>query len=323
VRVQERGECGVLHPAVKRFLRNLEPDTRPAPVNEARDSVRKAILETWAGCSSVFEGEVTEEAVCTEGRRIPLRIYRHRGLCRSTVIVFCHGGGWMQCDLDTHDRMCRLLSALIPSLVVSVGYRLAPEAKHPAGLMDCYAALCWIADNSIRIGGDPVRIVLAGDSAGGNLAAATAILARDRGGPAVGGQLLFYPVTDVSSFERRSYRDYREGYMLTPEDMAWYRDLYVPDLPRTFDPLVSPLLCRDLSRLPAAHVVTAEFDILRDEGEQFAARLSDSGVPVTCTRYNGMIHGFLSMDGIIEEVEAVYREVAEQVRALPLACAQP
>jgi acetyl esterase len=316
MQVQERGECGVLRPAVKRFLQGLEPAAKPAGVDEARAGVRTAILETWAGRSSVFEGEVTEEAVRTEGRRIPLRLYRSRSASRSTVVVFCHGGGWMQCDLDTHDRMCRLLAASLPSIVVSVGYRLAPEAKYPAGLHDCYAALCWTADNAERIGADPSRIVLSGDSAGGNLAAATAILARDRGRPAVGGQLLLYPVTDVSSFERRSYRDYREGYMLTPGDMAWYRDLYVSDPTQVFDPLVSPLLCRNLSRLPAAHVVTAEFDILRDEGERFAARLSDSGVLVTCARYNGMIHGFLSMDGRIAEVEAAYRQIAEQVRAL-------
>ena len=193
-------------------------------------------------------------------------------------LVFFHGGGWVIGDLDSHDDLCRDLAAQAGCAVLSVDYRLAPEHRFPAAADDAIAATNWVAANAAPLGIDPKRLAVGGDSAGGNLAAVAALAARDAGRP-LAAQLLIYPVTDMSRFEGESYATCGEGYGLTAGAMVWFRDHYLTDANAARDWRVSPLLASDLGRSPPALVVTAEFDVLRSEGEAYAKRLAEAGVP--------------------------------------------
>jgi len=206
------------------------------------------------------------------------------------VLVYFHGGGWVIGDLETHDSTARKLAAASGVTVVSVDYRLAPEDPFPAAVDDCLAAVRWVVDNAGDLDVDPSRLAVGGDSAGGNLAAVAAGRLRDDGVP-VAFQLLVYPVTD-GTMGLPSYDENAEGYFLTRDTMAWFWDHYVGGEHRT-NPLASPLHAPDeaLAGLPPALVITAEFDPLRDEGEAYAARLRDAGVPVESVRYDGLLHG--------------------------------
>jgi acetyl esterase len=224
---------------------------------------------------------------------IPIRIYTPTGDGPFPVLVFFHGGGWVVCNLDTHDNVCRSLANGADCIVVSVDYRLAPEHKFPAAPEDCYAATQWVAENATRLNGDPSRIAVGGDSAGGNLTAVVTLMARDRGGPSLVFQLLIYPVTDATG-SSPSMTENAEGYGLTREDMIWFTNHYLNNEYEQVNPLTSPVLVLNLRDLPPALIITAEYDPLRDEGELYSQRLKKAGVPVTMTRYNGMIHGFVS-----------------------------
>ena len=230
------------------------------------------------------------------------------------MLVFFHGGGWVICDLDSHDSLCRSFANRACCVVVSVDYRLAPEHKFPAAVEDAYAATQWVANNASRINGDPTRIAVGGDSAGGNLAAVVAIMARDHNKPSLKYQLLIYPATDVSSTNTDSYRNYADGYFLTKGDGEWFCHHYLNCAEDRLNPSVSPLLTPDLSRLPPALVITAGFDVLRDEGESYAKRLKEAGVSVKCTRYEGMIHGFMSMDGLLDQARNGIEEASTALR---------
>jgi acetyl esterase len=229
---------------------------------------------------------------------IPVRIYRPSAV-PAPVHVHFHGGGWVIGDLDTHDCDCREICVGADCIVVAVDYRLAPEYIFPAAPEDCYASLCWAAANLDNLGALPGPVSVGGDSAGGNLAAAVALMARDRNGPAIAMQLLIYPVTDAK-MESQSYRDNADGYLLSRTMMSWFWDHYCPDLALRADPLASPITAEDLSGLPPALVMTAEFDPLRDEGEAYAERLMAAGVDVEVRRFEGLVHGFFSQAGFIE-----------------------
>jgi acetyl esterase len=233
---------------------------------------------------------------------IPVRIYTPQDA--RGVLVYFHGGGWVIGSLDTHDASVRTLANAARCTIVSVDYRLAPESRHPAAAEDCYAATCWTARNARALGADPRLLAVGGDSAGGNLAAVTALLARERSGPELRFQLLVYPVTD-HDFERTSYRENAAGYFLSRDDMRWFWDHYVPERAERDAFTASPLRARDLAGLPSAHVVTAEFDPLRDEGEAYATRLSEAGVPVSLKRYDGWIHGFFGMAPILPRARVI------------------
>ena len=243
---------------------------------------------------------------------IPIRIYQPENA--RGVLVYFHGGGWVIGSLDSHDAPLRSLANAAGCSVVSVDYRLAPEHRHPAAAEDCYAATCWVADNARSLAADPDALAIGGDSAGGNLAAVAALLARERRGPRIRYQLLVYPVTD-HDFERTSYRENAEGYFLGREDMRWFWNHYVPSQADRNLFTASPLRARDLSGLPPAHLISAEFDPLRDEGEAYAARLREAGVPISLTRYDGMIHGFFSMAAIIPRGRDAILEAAGKLRA--------
>ena len=196
-------------------------------------------------------------------------------------------------NLDTEEDTCLALAKRTPCIAVSVDYRLAPEHPYPAAPEDCYAALLWAAEHGRSLGADPGRIAVAGESAGANLATVLTLMSRDRKGPAVAFQALFYPATNLSDATTASIRDFGEGFFLASRDMEGARAMYVPEKKRWSDPYVSPALAPELSSLPAALVVTSGCDPLRDDGEAYATRLADAGVPVTCVCYEDMIHAFL------------------------------
>ena len=233
---------------------------------------------------------------------IPLRVYRPAGVAdsrRLPVLVYFHGGGWVIGDLETHDVLCRQLTAEAGVSVIAVDYRVAPEHKFPAAVDDAWAATRWIAAHAAELSVDADRLAVGGDSAGGNLAAVVALLARDAGGPRIGLQILLYPVTDLAS-ESQSYADLADGYMLTRDSMRWFRAQYLAKAEDAADWRVSPLRAPSLAGLPPALVVTAGYDPLRDEGEAYARRLREAGVSVDAVSFGGMIHGFLPMGRLID-----------------------
>ena len=232
-----------------------------------------------------------------------VRIYWPDSTGPLPLVVFFHGGGFVLCSLDTHDELARGLCHGSGAVVVSVDYRLAPEAPYPAAADDCYAALVWAVSHAAELGADGARVAVAGDSAGGNLAAVTALRARDLGGPALRHQCLIYPVTDCR-FDTPSYIDNADGYFLTAESMRWFWSHYLQDMGRAAEPYASPLRAPSLAGLAPALVITAEYDPLRDEGEHYAQALLAAGVPTTLKRYDGMIHGFVSMAEIFEDGRA-------------------
>ena len=253
-------------------------------------------------------GAVTERSIQGPGGALKLRIYQPQGQGPFPLLAFYHGSGFVLCSLDTHDGMCRNLCAGARCVVVSVDYRLAPEHKFPAGLDDCVFATRWIAGHAAELNGDATRLAIAGDSAGGNMAAATALRIRDEGGPPLCGQLLIYPVTDYHTPGTPSYRENAVGYGLTRDTMEWFWNHYLNDPAEAANPYASPLRAPDLSRLPPALVVTAEFDPLRDEGEHYAERLRAAGTPAVTSRWNGMNHGFFFWVGLVDKAEDAMNE---------------
>jgi len=229
---------------------------------------------------------------------IPARLYRPALPAPRALVVWYHGGGWVVGDLDTHDGACRFLCASTGASVLSVDYRLAPEHRFPAAVDDAFAAFRWAAANAASLGADPARVAVAGDSAGGNLAAVVSRLAVREGGPRPVAQMLVYPVTDVST-KHPSYRLFSEGFLLSEADMDWFKGHYLPSEDAARDPRVSPLLAEDLEGLPPAIVLTAGFDPLRDEGEAYARRLERAGVRVHLRRADGQIHGFFSLASML------------------------
>jgi acetyl esterase len=243
---------------------------------------------------------------------IPIRLYVPPGAAGKPLgmLVYFHGGGFVLCNLDTHDGVCRRMCVLAKCIVASVDYRLAPEHAFPAAPDDCYDALCWLRDNAVRLGADPARIAVGGDSAGGNLATVTALRARDIGGPALRGQLLIYPVTDHYSADTPSYRAYAEGYGLLRQNMIWFWDSYLPRREDAHHPYASPLRAKMLNGLPPAWLCTAEFDTLHDEGAAYAAALVNAHVPTVYHRFEGMNHGFFGAVGVIDAAGEATAEAA-------------
>ncbi len=245
---------------------------------------------------------------------IPVRVYTPSGNAPFPILMHFHGGGWVVGDIESCDALCRTLCNAAGCIVVSVDYRLAPEHPFPAAVDDAYQATLWIAKNAAAIGGDPRRIAVGGDSAGGNLAAVVAQIARDQGTPALRFQLLVYPVTDAAC-DTPSYSENGEGYFLTRQAMQWFWNHYIQRTSDRFHPHASPLRAKDFSRLPPALVITAEFDPLRDEGELYARRMQEAGVPVQLIRFSGMIHGFFTMAAAIDQGKKAIQQAAAAVRA--------
>jgi acetyl esterase len=288
------------------------PPLRSQTVEESRALMRSMIPVRGPGPEVK---RVDDRDIPGSGGCIPVRIYWPEGDGPFPILVWFHGGGWVLGDLDTADNTCRSLTFKSGAVVVSVDYRLAPEYPYPAGVDDAYAAATWVASHAGELDGHPERLAIGGDSAGGNLAAVTALRARRRGEPRFCFQLLVYPVTD-GRMSFPSYRDNGEGYQLTAEAMEWFYELYLGDRDRE-DPLVSPLYAppEDLAELPATLVMTAEFDPLRDEGEAYAGRLREAAVPVKLSRYDGQIHGFFGLDALIDAAGDALDEAASALRS--------
>ena len=263
---------------------------------------REAFSQVGPQGEPVEVGSVVDRGIPGPAGDIPVRVYTPPGATEGPLplLLFFHGGGFVVCGLDSHDGLARELCVGAGAIVVSVDYRLAPEHKFPAGPEDCHAALAWAVDHAAELGADPARVAVAGDSAGGNLSAVVALMARDRGGPAIAHQLLIYPVCE-HRFDTASYVDNAEGFFLTRDMMRWFWGHYLAKEEDGKNPLASPLLAPDLSGLPPATVITAELDPLRDEGEAYGQRLGEAGVAVASRRYDGVIHGFVSMSAVIDQ----------------------
>lgn len=266
-------------------------------------------------------GNVVDREIPGPGGAIPLRLYAPEGDAGNLpLLMFFHGGGFVFGSVDGYyDHVCRVLCAHARCRVVSVAYRLAPDHKFPAASDDCLAALRWAVQHGTELGIDTARVFVAGGSAGANLAAVTALRARDTGGPALCGQILFYPLTDYHEPPTASMLAFANGYYLTRADVVWFWAQYLRDAADTRNPYAVPLQAQTLAKLPPALVITAEYDPLRDEGERYAQRLRDDGVPVTLTRYDGMIHGFLAFP--TSQAALVFQETARWIGAtleLPL-----
>lgn len=228
------------------------------------------------------------------------------------VLVFFHGGGWVAGNLETHDALCRALAVKSGGAVVSVDYPRAPENPFPGPLNACFGAVEAVIRDAASLGADAARLAVGGDSAGGNLAAAVCLMARERSGPSIVHQLLIYPVTD-SDFTRPSYTELAEGFFLTGPMMRWFWGLYVSD-PAKAPPLAAPCKAEDLAQLPSATIITAEYDPLRDDGKAYAARLREAGVAVKYEQVPGVIHGFASMLGILPQADAAADLSADALR---------
>ncbi|MFI5717640.1 alpha/beta hydrolase [Nocardia sp. NPDC051750] len=285
-----------LHPEVEAMLSALEsfPDvTRHEPAE-----LRELIASRRAPLTRQPRMHRAEDLVIEgPGGDLAVRVYVPEGERPTAlpVVVFAHGGGFVFCDLDSHDEFCRSMAAAVGVVVVSVDYRRAPESPGPAAMEDMYAAVVWAAGHVGEFGGDPDRIAVAGDSAGGNLAATVSLAARDRGGPRIAAQILLYPVID-DDFTTESYRRYGQGYYNTTDAMRWYWQQYAPH--GTDSPYLVPSKAESLAGLPPAVVVTAELDPPCSAGDDYARRLTEAGVPVTAHRFDGLFHGFLTFPSL-------------------------
>jgi len=236
---------------------------------------------------------VDDRQVVVPGGHVDVRVYRPQAPAPLPILVYAHGGGFVFCDLDSHDGLCRNLANSLPAVVISVAYRLAPEHRWPTAAEDFYAATRWAVDHATHLGGDPARVAVGGDSAGGNLAAVAALMARDRGGPALTAQLLLYPVI-AANFDTESYRRFGQGFYNPRPALQWYWDQYVPSADDREHPYAAPLYA-DLANLPPAVVVLAGHDPLRDEGGAYADALETAGVSTVRCAFEGGIHGFMTM----------------------------
>jgi acetyl esterase len=276
-------------------LTPVEARGRPVPLEPAPEAV----------------GTVTARAIPGPGGPMAVRIYRPKDAIRGAVVYF-HGGGWVVGSLESADASCRALANRSRCVVISVDYRLAPETKFPGAVEDSYAAVRWVAENASDLRIDPTKIAVGGASAGGNLAAAAALLAKARGGPKIAFQLLTVPVTELSS-KAASHRDFAEGYGLTSADMTWYGTHYVRTPADADEPLAS-VVRADLRGLPPAFVITAECDPLRDDGEAYAEKLKELGIRASYKRYPGMFHGFMSFPRLLPEAAEAFDDAGKSLR---------
>jgi acetyl esterase len=318
-----------LDPQIAALLEQLNqaPPMSLGTPEQARASFRQMTVAAAAFGPEIEVGEIIDREVPGAAGPLPARLYKPtqdppEGTGREAedplgvdypTLVFFHGGGFVIGDIASYDAQCRTLCRDGRTAVLSVEYRVAPEDPFPAAAEDAIAAAAWALDNAGDLGGDPDRVAVGGDSAGGNLAAVAAQALRGHE-PALAGQLLLYPVTDFSE-ERPSVAENGEGLFLTGDDMRWFREKYIADASRT-DPRASPLHAEDLSGLPPALVVTAEFDPLRDDGEAYAVALEAAGVPVVKLRFDGLIHGFFAMGTVSTAAASAIEEIGAELRKL-------
>jgi acetyl esterase len=311
--VNDRGAA--LDPQVHLMLRLLEASGRPTldELGPDRARVEAERLPLLSDLAPVPLHRVEEQWIPGPGGEIPVRIYAPNGGPDRPAVFYVHGGGFVIGSLDSHDALCRFYALRTGATVIAVDYRLAPEHPFPAAVEDVLAAFRWIRDEAAAFHVDPARIAVAGDSAGGNLAAVLCQQLRDAGEPGPCFQMLTYPGTDLSR-SCESHRTFAEGFFLTEKMMDWFVANYLTDPSEEKDPRASPLVTADLSGLPPTHVAVAGFDPLRDEGEAYADALSAAGVPTTLRSYETLIHGFVSMGGIVEAARHAVEDLAAVLR---------
>ena len=308
----------MLHPQTKALLELIEKNGLPPTHTLAPPAARQMYRERrfYSQPAPPEVAQVRDLVASGPHGDIPLRLYRPLGSAADEtlpVLVYYHGGGWVIGDLDTHDTLCRELANGARCCVVAVDYRMSPEQRFPVAVDDCVAATYWVRREAASLGIDAARLAVGGDSAGGNLAAVVAIVARDAGDLPIAYQLLIYPATD----QRRgapSHTSNGQGYLLTTDSMKYFHDHYLPDAARDLDWRASPLLHADLSKLPPALVLTAGYDPLRDEGMQYAERLTDAGSQATYVCFDRQIHGFITMGRVLDEANSAVALCAAELR---------
>ncbi|MBK7529747.1 alpha/beta hydrolase [Piscinibacter sp.] len=275
----------------------------------------RQMARAWVATHPVPVARVEDRLLSGPGGPLAVRLYWPDAPAPHRMLVYAHGGGFVRGDLDTHDHVCRELCTTAPCLVVSVDYRLAPEHPFPAALEDCLFATRWAHTHAVALGGDARSLLVAGDSAGGNLVAMVCLRAREARDPPIQGQLLFYPVTAHYDPPTPSYGEFAEGYFLTRDTMRWFIDLYLGAAQSPVDAF--PLLATDLRDLPPALVMTAECDPLRDEGRAYADRLRDAGVDCSHRCVSGMLHGFMAQTDLHPQARDAMGEACAWIRAIP------
>jgi acetyl esterase len=302
------------HPQVQAIRDRLDqasvPNLYTLPIEEAREQDIRGIRATGGTPEEV--AEVRDFTIPGEAGDIAARIYRPSREGTLPALVYFFGGGWALGVLDTADAVARMIANRAGCACVTVSYRLAPENKFPAAVHDCYAGAAWVAEHADELGIDAGRIAVGGDSSGGNLTAAVTLMARDRGTPGFIHQLLVYPNTDATA-DTESMREVIDEHFFNKNAIAWYWSMYLTSPEDGLSPLASPLKAVDLSGLPPATVITAELDPLRDEAELYGKRLAESGVPVEIIRYDGMMHGFFTMVGILDTARDAVGTAADRL----------
>ncbi|WP_458122350.1 alpha/beta hydrolase [Paenibacillus sp. Z6-24] len=295
-----------LDPQVQDFLNMYNQYQMPV-----MDSIDPKMIRSMESSSALQQNVPQTDIYRVEDRSIPLadrqitvRLYTPTDANVHPALIFYHGGGWVLGSLDSHDELCRKLAREAECVVISVDYRLAPEHPFPVAVWDAYDSLHYIAEHAEEYGIDAKRIAVSGDSAGGNLAAVACIIARDKSGPEICYQLLFYPSMGNAT-DTPSYRENSQGYLLTADMMNWFRKCYFKQPEDENHPYASPVLSGDLSGLPPALIMTAEYDPLRDSGAEYARRLKKEGVEAEYICYDGMIHGFVTMGQLDRTQEAI------------------
>ena len=301
-----------LDPQIKQVMEDTAALGLPAPYTVSPEEAR-ANAKKRPRSPGPEVAKVEDRSIPGPDSDVPVRVYTPQGNGPFPILAWYHGGGWVVGDLESADATARDLCVGGECVVVSVDYRLAPDAKFPGPANDCWAATTWAVENAVSINGDASRLAVGGDSAGGNIAAAMCLMAADLGGPEIALQLLIYPVTDVD-FTTVSYDDNAEGYGLTKVTMEWYWDHYLESMADASNPYAAPLQAESLAGQPPALVITAEYDPLRDEGEAYAKRLNGAGVATTATRYDGVIHGFFNMNAVVDKSQQAVDEASAALR---------
>lgn len=279
---------------------------------EMMEKMRQQVSQGAAVASKKvpYSGNITEQKI-TNG--IPVRIYSPKGDGPFPLLVYYHGAGFTFGDLEFSDNICRSVSQKGSIVVVSVDYRLAPEHPFPSGLTDAYNALVWVHENTESLNANAKRIAVGGGSSGGNIAAAVSLMCKDKTPDLIDMQILIYPVLDLANLESDSYNNFATGYGLTKQQMAHVIKAYVKNEKDLKNHLASPIYAQDLKNLPATQIVSAQFDVLRDEGETYAKRLKQAGVPVNYIRYDTMAHGFITSNRLVKEAEEAIDKIVAAI----------
>lgn len=298
---------------------NLELDKilNPHSINdESIDNIRARLNKdaTKVSKKSIPFSNIENITIDINSKKIPVRIYTPDDTEMLPIVIYSHGGSWIAGNLDTHDNVCRKLSKNTKAIVISVDYRLAPENPFPAGLNDIYNVLQWTYKNAKNINGDENHIAIAGDSAGGNLSAAVSLISKNKNGPNITCQVLIYPSTNIYELNTESWSNFSNHFNISKEEMERYISLYVPQKEDRKDPYVSPLLANEFNQLPDTLVITAEIDPLRDDGESYGNKLKQAGIQSEIIRFNGVTHGFITMDKITNKADEALNQISSYLK---------